>query len=63
MVELPKIMSRKTWFLFFNLGTIIYLIISGCLRWEIVSIISYGSALLLMNGIAWISSRKYKDWK
>lgn len=63
MVELPKIMSKKAWFLVFNLGTIIYLIVSGSLRWEVVSIFSYGLALLLMNGIAWISARKYKGWK
>jgi cytochrome c oxidase subunit IV len=63
MVELPKIMSKKVWFLVFNLGTIIYLTVSGSLRWEVVSIFSYGLALLLMNGIAWISACKYKGWK
>jgi O-antigen/teichoic acid export membrane protein len=51
------------WFLLFNLGTILYLIMSGHLQWNSISIFSYGLALVLMNGIAWISARKYKDWK
>jgi hypothetical protein len=63
MIELPKIISKKTWFLLFNVGTIIYLIGRGRLRWNIVSVFSYGFALLLINGIIWISARKYKDWK
>jgi hypothetical protein len=33
------------------------------LRWDAVSILSCLAALLLMNGIAWISARKYKEWK
>ncbi len=51
------------WFLLFNIGTILYLIARGDLHWNTTSIFSYGVALLLMNCIAWISARKYKDWK
>ena len=51
------------WFLLFNVGTILYLVLVGRLTWDATSIISYGLALLMMNGIAWISARKYKDWK
>ena len=63
MFELPKIMKKRTWFLLFNAGTTAYLVISGTLRWETVSVISSCIALLMMNCIAWISSRNYKDWK
>jgi len=56
-------MSKRAWFLMFNLGTIAYLMIDGTLRWETVSVISCGIALLLINGIAWISARKFKEWK
>jgi len=62
-IEFPKIMSKRAWFLMFNLGTIAYLMIDGTLRWETVSVISCGIALLLINGIAWISARKFKEWK
>ena len=63
MIELPKIMSKRMWFLLFNVGTILYLIISGTLRWGAVSVISCGISLLLINGIALISARKYKNNK
>ena len=63
MFEFPKLISKKTWFVSFNLITTIYLIATHSLRWEAVSIVSYGLALGLMNCIAWLSARKYKDWK
>jgi hypothetical protein len=63
MVDLHKIMSKRMWFLLFNLGTIIYMIVTGSLSWDIVTIASFVFALLLINGIAWISARKYKEWK
>jgi hypothetical protein len=61
--EFHKLVSKKAAFLLFNVGTIIYLIFSGSLKWNGVSLFSYGAALLLMNGIAWFSSRNFKDWK
>jgi cytochrome c oxidase subunit IV len=63
MMELPKVIPKKVWFLLFNVGTIAYLIANGSLRWNAISIVSYGLALLIMNGIALISARKYKGWK
>lgn len=39
------------------------MILAGHLKWETLSVVSYGLALLLINGIVWISARKYKDWK
>ncbi|HEX6772891.1 MAG TPA: hypothetical protein VF126_12740 [Acidobacteriaceae bacterium] len=64
MLDLPKVMRKKTWFLLFNCVTIVYLIISGALKWNPVSLFSYAVALSLINCIALISARKYyKDWK
>jgi len=63
MVDLPEIISKKTWFVLFNVGTTIYMILSGNLHWDVTSIFCYGVALLLINFIAWISARKYKGWK
>ncbi len=63
MVEFPNIMSKRMWFVLFNLGTIIYLVLSGVLHWDLLSILSYGLALVFMNCIAWISARKYKERK
>jgi hypothetical protein len=56
-------MSKKAWFLLFNLGTALCLVATGSLSWDVVSIISFGLFLLIINGIAWFSARKYKEWK
>lgn len=63
MVELPRVISKRAWFLLFNAGTIIYLVVSGSVHWEVGSVLGYGIALLLINGIALVSARKYKEWK
>lgn len=63
MMEFPKLISKKTWFLLFNVGTLIYLVATGTLRWDPISIFSSVVALLVMNGVAWVSARKYKEWK
>jgi len=63
MNQLHHSVPKKVWFLLFNVGTILYLILSDDLKWNFISILSYGLALLLMNGIAWLSARRYKDWK
>lgn len=63
MLDIYKVMCKRTWFLIFNCVTIIYLIGSGTLKWDLVSIVSCGAALLLINCMAMISSRKYRDWK
>jgi len=58
-----RLVSKKLWFLLFNVCSISYLIISGRLRLETVSLLSCGLALLLMNGIALISARHFPEWK
>jgi hypothetical protein len=63
MVELPRVISKKVWFLVFNTATIIYLVVSGSLHFEVDSILAHGLALLLINVVALISARKYKGWK
>ena len=63
MIELPKLISKRTWFLIFNVGTVAYLIFSGTLQWNVISVVSCSIALLVINCIAWISARKYKEWK
>lgn len=61
--EFHKIVSEELAFLLFNVGTVVYLLASGVLKRDTISVVSYGTALLLMNGIAWFSSRNFKDWK
>jgi hypothetical protein len=51
------------WFLLFNVGTVLYLIAFGDVSWNLISIVSYSLALLLINILAWISARKFPDWK
>jgi len=63
MFDLVQIVSKKIRFVILNLAAIIYLIATHSLRWDAVSIVSYGLALGLMNCIAWLSARKYKEWK
>jgi hypothetical protein len=63
MIEFPKVISKSAWFVLFNVVSITYLIATKSLRWEVVSVVSCLLTLLLFNGIALISARKYKDWK
>ena len=63
MLDLHKVMRKRTWFLLFNCGTIVYLVVSGTLKWDPVSLFSFAVALSLINCVALISARKYKDWK
>ncbi len=62
MKDLPELMSKKACYAF-NLGSVLYMIVRGSLDWEWLDLVSFGIALLLMNGIAWVSARRYKDWK
>ena len=63
MNQFHKLVSKKMWFLLFNVGTTLYVIISGTIKFDVVSVVSYGVALGLMNVIAWISARNFPDWK
>jgi len=63
MREFPEIMPLWTWFALFNVGTTIYMIVSGELKWDFTSIGSYVVVLLLINLIIWRAARRYKGWK
>jgi hypothetical protein len=63
MNKFHKIISKKMWFVLFNIGTTIYMILFGRLSWDAISLVSYGVALGLINLIAWFSTRRYPDWK
>jgi hypothetical protein len=58
--ELPAYVSKKVWFLLFNLGALVFEIVTGALRWEVSSVIANGIALLFVNWMTLIASRKYK---
>lgn len=60
---IPKIISKRTWFVLFNIGTTIYAVLFGHLSWDATSIVSYVVGLSLINIIAWVSTRKFPDWK
>ncbi len=61
--QFHKIVSKKMWFILFNVGTTVYMILSGHLSWDVIAIVSYGVALTLINLVAWISARRFPDWK
>jgi hypothetical protein len=63
MNQFHKVVSKKMWFILFNVGTTIYVIVSGTLKWDALSILSYVVALSLINVIAWFSARRFPDWK
>jgi hypothetical protein len=58
-----RLLSKKQCFLLFNLLAIGWAVISGRLLFSISSIVIAAVALAIMNGVAWISSRIYPDWK
>jgi len=63
MNRFHQIVSKKWCFLFFNVGTTIYMVVGGYLHRSFDSIFGFIVALCLMNGIALISSRHFPDWK
>jgi hypothetical protein len=63
MNQFHKVISKKMWFLLFNVGTTLYMIVSGHLSWDTISIVSFAVALGLINLIAWISARRFPEWK
>jgi len=63
MNQFHKVVSKKMWFLLFNVGTTLYMIVFGHLRWSVISIVSFAVALGLINLIAWISASRFPEWK
>jgi hypothetical protein len=58
-----RMFSKSVWFALFNVGTVIYLVASGTLQWNWISVLSCSVSLLLIDGIALYSSRNFPDWK
>jgi hypothetical protein len=58
--ELPAYFSKRVLFLLLNLVMLISQIVTGVLRWEVASIVGCAGALIFMNWMALIASRKYK---
>ena len=63
MRSFPELISKKVWFLLFNISSIVYLVATGRLRRDALSVVSCLGALLLLNGIAILSARKFPNWK
>lgn len=58
-----KLITRKQWYVIFNVMAIGWAIVTGRLQWSAKSIIIAAVALAVMNTIAYISGRNYPDWK
>jgi hypothetical protein len=58
-----RLLSKRQCFLLFNLLAIGWAVITGRLRFSISSIVIAAIALTIMNGVVWISSRIYPEWK
>jgi len=62
------ILSKKRFplwlrYVLFNLASVLLLLYKGQFRSDWASIIGVIFAFVLMNFVAWISSRHYKEWK
>jgi len=63
MKSFHELVTRKQWFLLFNLAAIILLVVTGRLEWTVESVVTSLIALAVVNGAAAISARNYPDWK
>lgn len=63
MKKLRELVSKKQWFVLFNLVSIVALVLTGRLKWSAESLVTSLIALLVMNGVAAISARNFPEWK
>ncbi len=61
--QMHKLVAKTLWFFIFDVAAIIYLIVGGYLHWDVISLVSSGTALALINFVGWLSAPRYKDWK
>jgi hypothetical protein len=61
--DIHDVVPKWLWFVLFNVAAIAYLIFTNTLRWTTVSLSGCAIALSLINGSAWLSARRYKNWK
>lgn len=55
--------SKKQWFLLFNVAAIVALALTGRVKLNAESLIPCVAALGIVNWVAWLSSKHYPDWK
>jgi hypothetical protein len=58
-----QLLTKKQWFILFNVGTITTLILSGRLKWSLESVVTSAIAFLAVNFVAAISARHFPNWK
>jgi|HubBroStandDraft_1064217.scaffolds.fasta_scaffold126698_3 TRAP-type uncharacterized transport system fused permease subunit len=63
MKKLHELVSKKQWFILFNLGALVALALSGRLTSSRASLITSLIALLIVNVMAVISAKNYPEWK
>jgi hypothetical protein len=63
MKKFHELISKKQWFIFFNLGCLAMLAVTGDLTSSRESLVASLIALGIMNGVAVLSARNFPDWK
>jgi hypothetical protein len=63
MKSLHELVSKRQWFILFDVGTLVALAVTGRLTSSRQSLLTSLIALLIMNGVAAISARNFPEWK
>lgn len=63
MKKLHELVTKRQWFILFNIGTLIAVFWTGRLTSSRADLISSLIALLVINGIALVSARNFPEWK
>jgi len=63
MRKLHELVSKKQWFILFNVASVIALAVTGRLKWSAESLVTSVIVLLVMNGVAAISAKNFPEWK
>jgi hypothetical protein len=63
MKRLHELVSKKQWFVLFNVVSVIALAVTGRLKWSAESLVTSLIVLLVMNGVAAISAKNFPEWK
>jgi predicted membrane-bound dolichyl-phosphate-mannose-protein mannosyltransferase len=58
-----QLLTKRQWFILFNIVAIVGLLLTKRLNWSLQSIVTSALALLVVNFVAAISARRYPDWK
>ena len=63
MKKFHDLISRKQWFVLFNIGSFVVLVLTKRLTWSAESGVMSLIALLAVNGVALVSARNFPEWK